>query len=78
MIAQNVVAQLDLPVEPLSNPYALRWIKDDERVNVTGRCSVIFSIGAGLTGSVWCDIVDVHNVQLLPGCPLLFARNVMG
>ena len=71
IIGREVVKQLQLPVEKHPNPYTIGWIKAAEKIEVSERCKVSFSIGK-YQDEVYCDIVNMDACHLLFGRPWQF------
>ncbi|KAJ1697651.1 hypothetical protein LUZ63_006163 [Rhynchospora breviuscula] len=74
IIGRDVVNSLQLAVEKHPNPYSIGWIKAAEKIKVTERCKVPFSIGK-YNDEVYCDVVDMDVCHLLFGRPWQFDVN---
>ena len=66
-----MVESLGLQIEKHPKPYTIGWIKAAEKIRVTERCKVPFSISK-YKDEVYCDIVDMDACHLLFGRPWQF------
>ena len=64
-----------MPIEKHPNPYSIEWIKFAEKIQVTERCKVSFSIGR-YKDEVYCDMVDINACHLLFRRPWQYDINV--
>ncbi|KAK9124575.1 hypothetical protein Sjap_014177 [Stephania japonica] len=74
IIGRGTDEALKLKMEKHPNPYSIGWIKATEKVQVTERCRVPFSIGS-YKDEVYCDVVDMDACHLLFGRPWQFDVN---
>ncbi|XP_031286963.1 uncharacterized protein LOC116145647 [Pistacia vera] len=71
IISRDVVERLGLKTEKHPNAYTIRRIKAVEKIQVTKRCKVPFSIGQ-YRDEVYFDVVDIDACSLLFGRPWQF------
>ncbi|KAK9109663.1 hypothetical protein Sjap_017723 [Stephania japonica] len=74
IIGRGTAEALKLKMEKHPSPYSIGWIKATEKVQVTERCKVPFSIGS-YKDEVYCDVVDMDACHLLFGRPWQFDVN---
>jgi hypothetical protein len=63
------VEKLALEIEKHPNPYRLEWLKKGNKVIVTKRCLMSFSIGNQYKDKMLCDVVAMDACHLLLGRP---------
>ena len=68
---------MGLKTKPHPNPYALGWVCDKEKLNVTKKCRVIFSIASKLIDEVDLDVVSLYIRCIEIGSPYLYDRKVV-
>jgi hypothetical protein len=66
-VSSELVEKLELPVQPISEPYYLRL--GDIKLAITHQTLVQFMLG-NLAFAVWCDVLPLHMVS----CHLLLGR----
>ena len=76
MVSEKVVQKLGLATEKHPNPYKLSWLKKGNKVTVSKRCLVSFSIGLKYKDNAWCDVVVMDACHLLLGRPWQYDRKV--
>jgi hypothetical protein len=76
VVAGKAVQKLDLDIEKHPTPYRLEWLKKGNKVIVSKRCLVKFSIGTKYKDKTWCDVVAMDACHLLLGRPWQYDRNV--
>ncbi|XP_071704568.1 uncharacterized protein [Rutidosis leptorrhynchoides] len=76
VVSQEMVDKLDLPTEPLSEPYQLTWLKWGNHVKVSKRCLVKFSLGKNYHDEVWCDVIPMDACHILLGHPWQYDRKI--
>jgi hypothetical protein len=67
IILEEAVRKLGLETKTHPSPYQLEWLTKGNKVRVSKRCQVPFSIGAKYMDRVWCDVVDMTMCHLLLG-----------
>ncbi|GJZ45166.1 reverse transcriptase domain-containing protein [Tanacetum coccineum] len=77
VISATMVSKLSLTTEEHPHPYKLSWFKKGNKVRVSQRCLVNFSIGKKYSNEVWCDVVPMDACHMLPGRPWQFDRKTM-
>lgn len=77
VIAESAVPKLDLVSEPLPSPYKLGWLHHGNKLTVTHRTLVKFSVGDAYKDQVYCDLVPMDPCHLLLGRPWEFDRRVI-
>jgi hypothetical protein len=55
-------------------PYPLGWVCDKEKLNVTNKCRVIFSIASKLIDEVDLDVVPLDICGIVLGSPYIYDR----
>ncbi|XP_071687037.1 uncharacterized protein [Rutidosis leptorrhynchoides] len=74
MVSNEMVEKLGLKAEDHPEPYQLTWLKKGNRIKVTKRCLVRFSIGKKYKDEVWCEVIPMDVCHLLLGRPWKFDR----
>jgi hypothetical protein len=69
-----VVHKLRLETKRHPTPYRLEWLTKGNRVTVSKRCLVSFSIGAKYRDNVWCDVINIETCHLLLGKPWKYSK----
>jgi hypothetical protein len=69
VVAGKAVQKLALDTEKHPTPYRLEWLKKGNKVIVSKRCLVNFSIGTKYKDKTWCDVVAMDACHLLLGRP---------
>ena len=68
---------MGLVMKPHPNPYPLGWVCDKEKLNVTKKCRVRFSIASKLIDEVDLDVVSLDICGMVLGSPYLYDRKVI-
>ncbi|XP_017981010.1 PREDICTED: uncharacterized protein LOC108663034 [Theobroma cacao] len=69
-----MVEKLKLQTEVHPHPYKLQWLRKGNKVKVTKRCCVQFSIRNKYEDEVWCDVIPMDACHLLLGRPWQYDR----
>ena len=67
IVSKEVVRKLGPEIKRHPGPYRLEWLTKGNKVTVSKRCLVSFSIGAKYKDNVWCDVIDKEMFHLLLG-----------
>jgi len=68
---------MGLETKPHPNVYPLGWVCDQEKLNVTKQCRVIFSISSKLIDEVDLDFVSLDICGIVLGSPYLYDRKAV-
>ena len=60
LISEELLKKMGLETKPHTKPYPLGWVCDEEKLNVTKQCRIIFSIASKLIDEV--DLYHLINV----------------
>jgi hypothetical protein len=69
VVSQEVVDKLNLKTEEQDHPYRPSWFKKGNKVKVTKRCLVPYSIKKKYFDEVWCDVMPMDVCHILLGRP---------
>jgi len=65
---------MGLETKPHPEPYPLGWVCDKEKLNVTKKCRVIFSIASKLVDEFYFGVVSLHICGIVLEIPYLYDR----
>ena len=77
MISQEVVDKRNMKTKDHSHPYKLSWFKKGNKVKVTKRCLVSFSIRKKYFDEVMCDVVPMDACHISLGRPWQYDRQTL-
>ena len=69
VVSTTMVEKLGLKTEDHPQPYKLSWLKKGNKMKVSKRCLMQFSIGKNYIDEVWCDVVLMDACYILLGKP---------
>jgi hypothetical protein len=72
LISKALVKKMGLETKPHTKPYPLGWVCDKEKLNVTKKCRVIFSISSKLIDEVDLDVVSLDICGIALGSPYIY------
>jgi hypothetical protein len=68
---------MGLVMKPRPKPYPLGWVCDQEKLNVTKQCRVIFVIASKLIDEVDLDVGPLDICGIVLGSPYLYDRKTV-
>jgi hypothetical protein len=74
MISEALVKKVGLETKTHPKPYPVGWVCDKEKLNVTKKCRVIFSISSKLIDEVDLDVVSLDICGIVLWSPYLYDR----
>jgi hypothetical protein len=77
LIFEALVKKVGLESKPHPKPYPLGWVCDKEKLNVTKKCRVKFSIASKLIDEVDLDVVSLDICGMVLGSPYLYDRKTI-
>jgi hypothetical protein len=77
LISEALVKNMGLETKPHPKPYPLGWVCDKEKLNVTKKCRVRFSISSKLIDEVDLDVVSLDICGIVLGSPYIYDRKIV-
>ena len=77
LISKELVKKMGLETKPHPKSYPLGWVCDKEKLNVTKKCRVIFSIASKLIDEVDLDVVPVDICRIVLVSPYIYDRKAV-
>jgi hypothetical protein len=77
LISKALVKKMGLETKPHPKPYILGGVCDKEKLNVTKKCRVRFSIASKLIDEVDLDVVSLDICGIVLGSPYIYDRKAV-
>ena len=77
VIAADAVSKLEIKDEPHPAPYKFAWLQQTNKLFVTRRALVSFSVGNSYKDQIYCDVAPMDVCHLLLGRPWEFDRKII-
>jgi len=71
-MSEQIFKKLNLETTPHTKPYPLGWVCDDEKLQVTRKCTLKFAITPKFIDEVDLDVVPLDICGISLGSPYLF------
>jgi hypothetical protein len=77
LISEDTIKKLKFETTPHPKPYPIGWICDNDKLHVTRRCKLRFSITTNFIDEVELDVIHLDICGIVLGSPYLYYRRAI-